>query len=261
MSKPPRFLLAFLLATACCPNPAAQRNPVESKLTAAPDVGHATEDEKTLYIVGIAMGRSATWLDVSEDEVRFIQAGLADQVAGRPAQVSVETYAPKVEELANRRAAGAIPKREAAGKAAREAAAGEPGANQTASGLVIRTLKPGSGTSPTSTDKVKVRYRGTFPDGKVFDSSMAGEPVELQLAGTIACWKEALPKMKIGETAKLVCPPELAYGEQGNPPNLPGHATLIFEIELVAAEPALEKKASPDRPAPADNIPLDLKAP
>jgi hypothetical protein len=61
--------------------------------------------------------------------------------------------------------------------------------------------------------------------------------------------------MKVGETAKLVCPPGLAYGDQGNAPNLPGHATLIFEIELVSAEPAIGKKA------PENQVPIDLRAP
>jgi FKBP-type peptidyl-prolyl cis-trans isomerase FkpA len=246
--------LAFL-AVGCCPNPATQRSPTETTLAPAPDLAHATEDEKTLYIIGIAMGRSATTLEVAPNEVRFLQAGIADQVAGRPSQISVEAYAPKVEELAKRRAAEGIGKRESAGKAAIEAAAKEPGAIKTESGLVLRTLKPGKGESPTSTDKVKVHYRGTFPGGTVFDSDMDGEPVELVLAGTIPCWGEALQRMKPGESAKLVCPPALAYGDQGNPPTMPGHATLIFEIELLSFAPAIEKKS------PADNVPLDLRAP
>jgi FKBP-type peptidyl-prolyl cis-trans isomerase FkpA len=255
MSRTVCPLLALLLVAACCPNPAAQRNPSEAALGSAPDVAGASEDQKTLYIIGIAMGRSATWIEVTPDELPFLQAGLADQIAGRPARVSVETYAPKVEQLAKRRADGSIAKREAAGKAAIEAAAAEPGASKTESGLVIRTVKPGSGPRPTSMDKVKLHYRGTFTDGKVFDSSLEGTPVELVLAGTIPCWAEALQRMQVGETAKLVCPPSLAYGDQGNPPTLPGHATLVFEVELLSAEPAVDKQSA------GDQVPLDLRAP
>jgi FKBP-type peptidyl-prolyl cis-trans isomerase FkpA len=249
------MLLILALLPACCPSPAAKRDAAETKLGAVPDVAHASEDEKTLYTIGIAMGRSTTWLDVTADELRFIEAGIEDLVAGRPARVSVETYAPKVEEFAKRRAAELVGKREADGKAAIAAAAKEPGAVKTQSGLVFRTVKPGAGASPTSTDKVKVRYRGAFPSGKVFDSSMEGEPVELVVAGVIPCWAEALQRMKIGESAKLVCPPSLAYGDNGNPPTMPGHATLIFELELVSAESAIDKSKADS------SVPLDLRAP
>jgi FKBP-type peptidyl-prolyl cis-trans isomerase FkpA len=247
--------LALLALASCCPNPAAQRAPVETKPAPAPDLGRASEDEKTLYIVGVALGRSTTTLDLSPADLEFVKAGLADQVLGRTPQVSVETYAPKVEEVARRRAAEAVGRTEAAGKAFIEVAAKEPGAVKTPSGLVMRTLKSGSGRSPVSTDKVKVHYRGSFTSGVVFDSESEGASVELVLAGTIPCWGEALQRMKIGETARLVCPPALAYGDQGRPPTLPGHATLIFEIELVGAEPAIGASA------PASTVPEDLRRP
>jgi FKBP-type peptidyl-prolyl cis-trans isomerase FkpA len=205
--------------------------------------------------VGIALGRSTTTLNLTAAELEFVKAGMSDQVAGRPPQVSVETYAPKVEEIARRRVAEGVDKTEAAGKAFIEAAAQEPGAVKTESGLVLRTLKPGSGRSPSYTDRVKVHYRAAFTNGTVFDSEIEGAPVELVLAGTIPCWIEALQKMKIGETAKLVCPPSLAYGDQGRPPTLPGHATLVFDLELLAAEPVL------DAGAPPPNVPPGILAP
>ena len=241
MRRTPLVVLAAVAA--CCPSPAAQRGSAETHLAIAPDLSQASEDEKTLYIVGIAMGRSATTLDVTAAELRFLKAGIDDQIAGRTPRVSVEAFAPKVEELAKRRAVASVAKREAEGKAALAAAAGEPGAIKTESGLVLRTLKPGTGRSPTRTDKVKVYYRGTFPNGVVFDSSTIGEPVDLLLVGTIPCWREALERMKVGEKATLVCPPALAYGDTGNPPTMPGHATLLFEIELVGVESAVAPDA------------------
>jgi FKBP-type peptidyl-prolyl cis-trans isomerase FkpA len=57
--------------------------------------------------------------------------------------------------------------------------------------------------------------------------------VELVLGSAIKCWVEGVQKMKVGERARLVCPPALAYGEEGRPPTMPGNATLIFEIDLV----------------------------
>ena len=247
--------LVLLPFTSCCPNPAAQRKLAEAKLPGAPDLSRASEDEKTLYTIGIALGRSTTTLNLTAAEMEFVKAGMADQAAGRAPQVSVEAYAPKVEEIAKRRASESVDRTEADGKAYIEAAAKEPGAVKTESGLVMRTVKPGTGRSPSYTDKVKVHYRGAFTSGTVFDSEMESAPVELVLAGTIPCWIEALQKMKIGETARLVCPPSLAYGDLGRAPTLPGHATLVFDIELVAAEPAMETGAADSK------IPRDLLAP
>ncbi len=114
------------------------------------------------------------------------------------------------------------------------AAAKEPGAVVTPSGLVYRSLTEGSGSSPGPTDKVKVHYRGTFPDGKEFDSSYKrGEPIEFPLNGVIKCWTEGVQRMKVGGKAKLTCPPGIAYGERGAGGVIPPNATLLFEVELL----------------------------
>lgn len=121
-----------------------------------------------------------------------------------------------------------------AGADAAAAAAQEPGAVVTASGLVYRPLKEGSGASPAATDKVKVHYRGTFPDGREFDSSYKrGEPAEFPLNRVIPCWTEGVQRMKVGGKAKLTCPPAIAYGERGAGSAVPPNATLQFEVELL----------------------------
>ncbi|MFM2253775.1 MAG: hypothetical protein RJB68_2112, partial [Pseudomonadota bacterium] len=77
------------------------------------------------------------------------------------------------------------------------AAAKEDGAVVTASGLVYRSLKDGTGTSPKATDKVTVHYKGTFPDGREFDSSYKrGQPIDFPLNGVIPCWTEGVQRMK-----------------------------------------------------------------
>ena len=119
------------------------------------------------------------------------------------------------------------------------AAAKESGAMVTPSGLVYRSLKDGSGASPGATDTVKVHYRGTFPDGKEFDSSYKrGEPIEFPLNGVIKCWTEGVQRMKVGGKAKLTCPAAIAYGERGAGGVIPPNATLQFEVELLAISPA-----------------------
>jgi FKBP-type peptidyl-prolyl cis-trans isomerase FkpA len=115
------------------------------------------------------------------------------------------------------------------------AAAKEEGAVVTASGLVYRSLKDGTGASPTASDKVKVHYRGTFPDGKEFDSSYKrNEAIEFPLSGVIKCWTEGVQRMKVGGKAKLTCPAAIAYGERGAGGVIPPNATLLFEVELLA---------------------------
>ena len=105
----------------------------------------------------------------------------------------------------------------------------------TGSGLVYESLKDGSGESPKATDTVKVHYRGTFPDGKEFDSSYKrGEPTEFLLSRVIPCWTEGVQRMKPGGKAKLTCPPAIAYGARGAGGVIPPNATLNFEIELLS---------------------------
>jgi FKBP-type peptidyl-prolyl cis-trans isomerase FkpA len=115
------------------------------------------------------------------------------------------------------------------------AAAKEPGATQTASGLVYRVLKDGTGASPKATDLVKVHYRGTFPDGREFDRSYKrNEPTEFPLNQVIPCWTEGVQRMKVGGKAKLTCPSSIAYGARGAGNVIPPNATLLFEVELLA---------------------------
>ena len=105
----------------------------------------------------------------------------------------------------------------------------------TKTGLVYQSLKDGSGAAPASTDTVKVHYRGTFLDGREFDSSYKrGEPTEFPLNRVIPCWTEGVQMMKPGGKAKLTYPPAIAYGERGAGSVIPPNATLNFEVELVS---------------------------
>ncbi|MGV1045073.1 FKBP-type peptidyl-prolyl cis-trans isomerase [Limnohabitans sp.] len=117
------------------------------------------------------------------------------------------------------------------------AAAKEDGAVVTPSGLVYRSLKDGSGASPTASDKVTVHYKGTFPDGREFDSSYKrGQPIDFPLNRVIECWTEGVQRMKVGGKAKLTCPPEIAYGARGAGNAVPPNATLLFEVELLGIQ-------------------------
>ena len=108
----------------------------------------------------------------------------------------------------------------------------------TASGLQYKILTPGTGTSPTTTDKVEVDYEGRLIDGKVFDSSYKkGKPAQFLVTQVIKGWTEAIQLMKEGAKYQLYIPADLGYGDQGSPPDIKPGATLIFDVELLKVNP------------------------
>ncbi len=120
------------------------------------------------------------------------------------------------------------------GAAYAQKAAAEPNARRMPSGFVYQELVAGTGEQPTAADTVTVHYKGTLVDGTEFDSSYKrNAPASFPLSGVIRCWTEGVALMKVGGKAKLVCPFDLAYGERGRPPRIPGGATLVFEVELL----------------------------
>jgi len=193
-----------------------------------------TEEQKTLYAIGVVLARQLSAFNLSSAEFELVKQGLTDTMAGKTPVVEPDAYNPKIQELANVRRKAQGDKLAAAGKELIDKAAKEKGAVKTDSGLVYLSLKDGSGPGPAATDKVKVHYRGTLVDGKEFDSSYKrGQPAEFSLNGVIKCWTEGLQMMKVGGKAKLVCPPEIAYGERGAGGVILPNATLVFEVELL----------------------------
>lgn len=192
-----------------------------------------SEDQKTMYAVGLVMARQLSVFSLTPAEFELVKEGLVDGVTGRTPRVELDKYGKKIQELATARRNAQGEKLAAEAKDFVEKAAKEKGAVKTPSGLVYIPLQEGNGANPAATDKVKVNYRGTFVDGKEFDSSYKrGTPAEFSLNGVIKCWTEGVQMMKPGGKARLVCPPEIAYGKAGSG-TIPANATLVFEIELL----------------------------
>ena len=146
---------------------------------------------------------------------------------------------PKLQELYKTRMEANAKREKEAGAAYLAKAAAEKGATKTASGLVYRETQGRHRRRAQAEDVVKVHYEGKFVYGKVFDSSVERkEPASFPLNGVIPCWTEGVGMMKVGGKAQLVCPPDLAYGDEGRPPQMPGGATLVFEVELLEIEKA-----------------------
>jgi len=238
---------AVLMAQSPAPKPPAAKSAtvaptVESAPKSAPQSASApkaaapvlaTDEEKTVYALGLQVYRSLAQFDLSPVELELITRALTDAAAGKPA-VDVNEWAPKLQPFAQARSARVAERQKVVSKAYLAKAAAEPGAIKTESGLIYMDLQPGTGVSPAASDSVKVNYRGTLIDGTEFDSSYKrNQPAQFPLGGVIRCWTEGVQKMKVGGKARLVCPSEIAYGDNGHPPTIPGGATLIFEIELL----------------------------
>jgi FKBP-type peptidyl-prolyl cis-trans isomerase FkpA/FKBP-type peptidyl-prolyl cis-trans isomerase FklB len=220
-----------------------------------------TDDDKTLYAIGLAISQNLGPFNLSEAELKLVQAGIADGALNREKKVDLETYGPKIGALQQSRAKVVAEGEKKKSEEFLTKAAAEKGAKKTASGLIYTETKAGTGTAPKATDQVKVHYTGTLPDGTKFDSSRdRGQPATFPLNGVIPCWTEGVQLMKVGGTGKLICPSDLAYGDRGAPPKIKPGQALVFDVELIeivkapaaaakgADKPAADKPAA-DKPA------------
>ena len=220
-----KYLLICLFALICV----ACKQPAESAAVVL-----ESDDQKTLYALGLALSQQLQAFALTDEEVDIIGAGIADGVMQREHKVDMQVYGPKIKELAQQRVAVVVKRQVESSKAMLDEAAGKPGAMKTESGAIVNTIKEGTGPTPTAKNTVKVHYHGTLTDGTVFDSSVErGTPATFPLGNVIKCWSEGVQKIKVGGKSRLVCPADTAYGDRGAPPSIKPGATLVFEVELL----------------------------
>ncbi len=126
-----------------------------------------------------------------------------------------------------------------------------PGVISLPNGLQYEVITKGDPSSamPKLEDTVVAHYAGTLIDGKKFDNSYdRGEPLTIPVGGVIRGWTEVLQLMHIGDKFKVFIPSELGYGDRGAGADIPGGATLIFEMELLAIKPAVAPAAPIEAP-------------
>ncbi|MGO9831063.1 MAG: FKBP-type peptidyl-prolyl cis-trans isomerase [Myxococcaceae bacterium] len=207
-------------------------------LAADPAKPDKTDEDKSLYGMGYIIGvRNLEGLGLSARELKIVEEGISDAATGTKAKVDVDAQMQKIIAFAKARASAGVDKEKAAGLEFAEKAAKEPGAVKIPvegeGFLVYRTITPGTGATPAATDTVYIDYEGKLTNGSVFDSSYRrGLPAEFLLKQGIKCWTLGVAKMKVGEKAQLICPSNVAYGDEGQPPNIRGGATLVFTVEL-----------------------------
>lgn len=229
-------LLALAVAVACAGCNSAE-GPAKPQ-TQAQDGASTSEQDKTLYALGTAIGRNVASFDLTEAELEHVKAGFADAALHKEPKIGdPSSYFPKIQQLQEQRLAAAAEIEKKAGEEYLAKVAAEKGAHKTDSGLVYSVITEGTGPSPKASDVVKVHYHGTLPNGKVFDSSVQrNEPATFPLSGVIPCWTEGVQLMKVGGKSRLVCPSSIAYGDRGAPPDIKPGAVLVFEVELLGIE-------------------------
>ncbi len=193
----------------------------------------ATEDQKVFYTLGASLGENVSQFHLTPEEFKFVLMGLNDFQKGSGFKVDYSLYKEKLGDYAEKRmtASAEIEKNKAKTYLAK--AEKEKGAVTTESGVIYIELKKGEGEFPKPSSSVKVNYKGSFVDGKIFDKNEANTPAVFQLEDVVSCWGEGIQKMKKGGKAKFICPSDTAYGDVGRPPVIPGGAVLVFEVELV----------------------------
>ena len=218
-----RFVVSCLVTVLCLGTTAA--------LVAAPEP--TTDEQKTLYALGLAINQSLGNFALSEPEFDLVKSGIADGFFKRP-KVDLQTFGLKISELQQARALLIAEAEKKAGAPFLAKAAAESGAKKTESGAILTTIREGNGATPKVTDMVKVHYLGTLIDGTVFDSTAKqGAPATIRINEMSKCWVEGMQQMKVGSKSKLVCPSSLAYRDKGLPPLIKPGATLVFEVELL----------------------------
>ena len=222
MSKKTLLIAVSLVGLAACNQKGANHTP-------------KSEDEKAFYSIGYSMGARMKGLNMNDGEIASVAQGLKDAIKGANEQVKVADYRQKIPALMKERMTKAAESTKKKGADFVAKFAKEPGVQKTDTGLHFKVEKEGTGATAKATDTVEVHYHGTLIDGTVFDSSKdRGEPIKFPLNRVIKCWTEGVPKIKVGGKVRLVCPPDIAYGDGGAGPKIPGGSTLIFDVELLS---------------------------
>jgi FKBP-type peptidyl-prolyl cis-trans isomerase FklB len=197
-----------------------------------------TQKEKVSYALGMNIGTGLHKQGVTMDPA-LVAKGLRDAMNGSKTLMSEDEARAALTQLQNDVREKMQAKSKEEGAANRKDGDTFLAMNKTKdgvvtlpSGLQYKILKEGTGPKPTATDTVACNYKGTFIDGKEFDSSK-GEPVSFPVNGVIKGWTEALQLMPVGSKWQLVIPGDLAYGDAGRP-GIPPASTLVFEVELVS---------------------------
>ncbi len=212
------FMSLSLVSCNCEKNPSSTTN--------------STDKDKIIYTIGQMYARRIDYLRLDKNEVETLIKGAQDWLKNQKSDVDFEKTRPLVQNfIETRMSEGAKVEKEKGKKYLEEFL--KKGGKLTSSGLAYEIVKPGSNVKPGPNDTVEVHYHGTFIDGTVFDSSVdRKEKANFPLDVVIKGWQEGMQLIGEGGEIKLVVPSDLAYGDRGSSPKIPGGATLLFDVTL-----------------------------
>jgi FKBP-type peptidyl-prolyl cis-trans isomerase FkpA len=215
----------------------------------ATNVKLKTEEDKTFYAMGFMLGSNLQRLSLTDHELSTLYKGIVASAKGSKPEVEMQTFQPKIQQMFKTRMEAVAKNQKSSGtQFLDDYIKKNPKAKKTESGLVYEIIKEGTGATPKAEDTVEVHYHGTLTNGDVFDSSVdRDKKISFPLNRVIKGWTEGLKLVKLGGKIRLVIPSELAYGDAGAPPKIPGGSTLIFEVELFQINPKAEAPAAPKK--------------
>jgi FKBP-type peptidyl-prolyl cis-trans isomerase FkpA len=193
----------------------------------------AVDEKEALYAAGAIQGKKFSGFHLSAKELEIVERGFRDAASNRKLMLhddDLEEWGPKVDFVLGRRTNPEVAAERDRGRKVAQKTAKEQGATTLPSGVVVVTERQGNGPQPGLGDRVRVKYEGRLVDGTVFDKN---DSVAFPLNQVIPCWKDGVQRIKVGGRARLVCPPDTAYGNKGVPPQIPPGATLLFTVELL----------------------------
>lgn len=200
-----------------------------------PEATLETDTQKASYGIGLNMGRSLV-------DVPALMKGLSDGMAEVDPPFTHDEIQAAMTAFSEAIQAAAAEKGIAEGEEFLAGNRARDGVTTTASGLQYEVLEQGDGPTAQSGQIAVLHYRGTLPDGSVFDSSYdddpatEDQPASFGVDNVIPGFSEALQLMAVGSRFRVVIPSDLAYGTAGAPPNIGPNQVLIFEIELVGLQ-------------------------
>lgn len=199
-----------------------------------------SEDQKTQYAIGVMLGEQINSINPSAEELAVIMRGIEDSTSNKKNKLDIkpEDYQMQINQFVKRKMSAKSDDEKTKGKKYIEDFLKDKDCKKTESGIAYKIIKEGSAKRAKTTDTVKVHYEGKLIDGTIFDSSIERQQeAEFRLDRVIRGWTEGMQLVGEGGKILLVIPSELAYGDNGAPPKIPGGATLVFEVELIQVVP------------------------
>ena len=226
--------LCMMLAATAQSKPAAKtpvKKPVAKTTIATKPLNN--KSDSLSYAFGVSLGSYLKSQEISSLNYTMLNKAIQQMLKGETPLIDPATCNQIMTQAGAEKQRKKGEAERAAGKKFLEQNKKKAGVTTTASGLQYEIITKGTGPIPTAADTITAHYRGTLLNGEEFDGSYKrGQPLTIPVGRVISGWTEALQLMPVGSKWKLYIPSELAYGDYGSG-QIPGGATLIFEIELL----------------------------